>query len=227
MGARLQAAWCRFRHGRASPSRSKLSSSRYPAPSCSASPDPFAWRRWREDEMTEAKARPGANAYGYFDEEAREYVITRPDTPTPWLNYIGEGRYGGIVFNTGGGYSFDRDPRNRRVSRYRYTAVPDDEPGRYLYLRAQESGEYGSPASRPTDVNLDTYECRHGTAYTRIASTYKGIAAELTYFVPLSPIDEPAPCELWVLKVRNTGPAPRRLRSFSYVEFSLADAFND
>jgi len=173
------------------------------------------------------ETRIGANAYGYFDEAAGEYVITRPDTPTPWLNYIGEGRYGGIVSNTGGGFSFDRDPRNRRVTRYRYNAVPDDQPGRYVYLRDQDSGEYWSPTSRPTDVKLDSYDCRHGTAYTRISSTYKGIAAELKYFVPLSTVDEPVPCELWVLNVRNTGSAPRRLRSFTYAEFSFADAFND
>jgi cellobiose phosphorylase len=181
----------------------------------------------RPTEARPEAAPPGTNAYGYFDEAAREYVITRPDTPTPWLNYIGEGRYGGIVSNTGGGYSFDCDPRNRRVTRYRYNAVPDDQPGRYIYLRDQDSGEYWSPTSRPTDVKLDAYECRHGTAYTRISSAYKGIAAEVTYFVPLSTADEPAPCELWVLKVRNTGTATRRLRSFSYAEFSFADAFND
>jgi cellobiose phosphorylase len=172
-------------------------------------------------------AHSGANAYGYFDEEAREYVITRPDTPTPWLNYLGEGRYGGIVSNTGGGYSFDRDPRNRRVTRYRYNAVPGDQPGRYVYLRDQESGHYWSPTAAPVKRELDSYECRHGTAYTKIASEYQGIAAEVLYFVPLSPMDEPAPCELWVMKVRNLGPAPRRLRSFSYAEFSFADAFND
>jgi len=177
--------------------------------------------------MTEIKAHPGANAYGYFDEIAGEYVINRPDTPTPWLNYIGEGRYGGIVSNTGGGYSFDRDPRNRRVSRYRYNAIPVDQPGRYVYLRDQSSGEYWSPTARPTKVDLDSYECRHGTAYTRISGTYKGIATEMTYFVPLSPTDEPAPCELWVLKVRNTGTTTRRLRSFSYAEFSHPDAVND
>ena len=95
--------------------------------------------------MAEVKAAPGANAYGYFDEAAREYVITRPDTPTPWLNYIGEGRYGGIVSNTGGGYSFDRDPRNRRVTRYRYNAIPADQPGRYVYLRDQEIGRVLEP----------------------------------------------------------------------------------
>ena len=76
-----------------------------------------------------------SNPYGYFDEEAREYVITRPDTPTPWFNYLGEGRYGGIISNAGGGFSFDRDPKNRRVSRYRYNALPMDQPGRYVYIR--------------------------------------------------------------------------------------------
>ncbi len=177
--------------------------------------------------MTKSTAHVGANAYGYFDETAREYVISRPDTPTPWLNYIGEGRYGGIVSNTGGGYSFDRDPRNRRVTRYRYNSIPVDQPGRYVYLRDQETGEYWSPTASPVQRDLDSYECRHGTAYTRIASSYKGIAAELLYFVPPGPADEPAPCELWVLTLRNLGPETRRLRSFSYAEFSFADAFND
>jgi cellobiose phosphorylase len=177
--------------------------------------------------MTEVHTGPGSNEYGYFDEAAREYVITRPDTPTPWLNYIGEGRYGGIVSNTGGGFSFDRDPRNRRVTRYRYNSIPVDQPGRYIYLRDQETGEYWSPTSRPVKAALDSYECRHGAAYTRISGARRGIWAEVLYFVPLSADDEPAPCELWVLKVRNTGATPRRLRSFSYAEFSFADAFND
>jgi len=169
----------------------------------------------------------GANAYGYFDETAREYVIIRPDTPTPWINYIGEGRYGGIVSNTGGGFSFDRDPRNRRVTRYRYNSIPVDQPGRYIYLRDQQTGEYWSPTAAPVKRDLDAYECRHGTAYTRIASRYRGIEAEVLYFVPLSSIDEPVPCELWRLRVRNTGSTPRSLRIFSYAEFSFADAFND
>ncbi len=177
--------------------------------------------------MFDDATKVGANAYGYFDEAAREYVIIRPDTPTPWLNYIGEGRYGGIVSNTGGGYSFDRDPRNRRVTRYRYNSVPADQPGRYVYLRDQETGDYWSPTGAPVKRDLEAYECRHGTAYTRIASRYRGIAAEITYFVPLTSADEPAPCELWRLRLRNTGPTPRRLRSFSYAEFSFADAFND
>jgi len=108
------------------------------------------------------------NAYGYFDEAAREYVITRPDTPTPWLNYIGEGRYGGIVSNTGGGFSFDRDPRNRRVSRYRYNAIPVDQPGRYVYLRDQETGEFWSP--RPGPPGSNSTRMSAGTARPTLAS---------------------------------------------------------
>jgi cellobiose phosphorylase len=177
--------------------------------------------------VTEDAARIGATGYGYFDETAREYVVTRPDTPTPWLNYIGAGGYGGIVSNTGGGFSFDRDPRNRRVTRYRYNSVPVDQPGRYIYLRDQETGDYWSPTASPVKRDLEAYECRHGTAYSRIASLYRGIEAEVLYFVPPDSADEPARCELWRLRLRNTGPAPRRLRSFSYAEFSFSDAFND
>jgi cellobiose phosphorylase len=177
--------------------------------------------------VSQDRPRVGANAYGYYDEAAREYVITRPDTPTPWLNYIGEGRYGGIVSNTGGGYSFDRDPRNRRVTRYRYNAVPADQPGRYVYLRDQETGEYWSPTWQPVRRDLEKYECRHGTAYTRISARYKGVASEITYFVPPGHPDDPAPCELWVLRLRNEGKTRRQLRSFSYAEFGYADANHD
>jgi cellobiose phosphorylase len=177
--------------------------------------------------MTDTTERVGANAYGYYDEAAREYVITRPDTPTPWINYIGEGRYGGIVSNTGGGYSFDRDPRNRRVTRYRYNAVPADQPGRYVYLRDQDTGDYWSPTWQPVRRDLNAYECRHGTAYTTIRGECRGIETELRYFVPPADADDAVSCELWVLRIRNTGPAPRRLRSFSYAEFSFYDAFND
>ncbi len=160
------------------------------------------------------------NTYGYLDEETGEYVITRPDTPTPWMNYIGEGRYGGIVSNTGGGYSFDRDPKYRRVTRYRYNAIPADQPGRYVYLRDMETGDYWSPTWQPiTERTLDRYECRHGPGYTRIRSEYGGIEAEILYFVPPA-ASFPFPGEIWVLKVRNRTDRTRRLRSFSYAEFS-------
>jgi cellobiose phosphorylase len=174
------------------------------------------------------KSKALANPYGYFDADTREYVITRPDTPTPWFNYIGEGRYGGIISNTGGGFSFDRDPKNRRVSRYRYNAIPMDQPGRYVYLRDMENGKFWSPTWQPTPgVKLGSYECRHGAGYTCIASTHNGIAATLLYFVPPAPKDESCPCEVWVLNIKNTGKKPRKLRTFSYIEFSFRDALND
>ena len=175
------------------------------------------------------------NEYGYFDEKSGEYVITRPDTPTPWMNYLGQGRYGGIISNTAGGYSFDRDPKNRRVSRYRYNAIPVDQPGRYIYLRDQASGEFWSPTWQPIPGRkLAFYECRHGPGYTRIASRYKGIYAELLYFVPQTTgggdskeESEDAPCELWILKLRNSSRRARHLRSFSYIEFSMWNADAD
>jgi len=174
------------------------------------------------------KTKALSNPYGYYDAENREYVITRPDTPTPWFNFIGEGRYGGIVSNAAGGFAFDRDPKNRRVSRYRYNAIPADQPGRYVYIRDMESGKFWSPTAQPTPkVKLSAYECRHGAGYTKIASNYSGITASLLYFVPPAPADETCPCELWVMKVKNTGKTRRTLRTFSYIEFSFRDALGD
>jgi cellobiose phosphorylase len=171
---------------------------------------------------------PPTNPYGYFDKEQGEYVITRPDTPTPWINYLGKGVYGGIISNTAGGYSFDRDPRNRRVTRYRYNSIPVDQPGRYIYLRDDENGDYWSPTWQPVvERQLEDYTCRHGAGYTRISSLYQGIQAEILYFVPCNQVDEEAPCELWVLKVKNNSDRVRRLSSFSYVEFSFIDAATD
>jgi cellobiose phosphorylase len=164
----------------------------------------------------------GENPYGYYDEAAREYVITRPDTPTPWLNYLGQGGYGGIISNTAGGYSFDRDPRNRRVSRYRYNAIPADQPGRYVYLRDMDSGEHWSATWQPVRRGFDGYECRHGTGYTRITTERAGVRAEVLYFVPVT-----GDVELWVLRLRNLGDGPRTLRTFSYVEFGFPDAIVD
>ncbi len=161
-------------------------------------------------------------SYGYFDKKTGEYVITRPDTPTPWINYIGEGHFGGIISNTAGGYSFYRDPRHRRVTRYRYNSIPVDQPGRYIYLRDMETGDFWSPTWQPVKRSLDSYECRHGPSYTRIRSTYHDIESEVIYFVP--PGDG---CELWVLTLRNLGAAPRSLRAFAYAEFSLPDAVID
>jgi cellobiose phosphorylase len=175
-----------------------------------------------------------SNDYGYIDDATGEYVITRPDTPTPWMNYLGQGHYGGIISNTAGGYSFDRDPKNRRVTRYRYNAIPADQPGRYIYLRDQDDGTYWSPTWQPIPGRkLTDYECRHGPGYTRITSHYDGIHSELLYFVPLSNTDPPSQanddvaCELWVLRLRNSSKRKRQLRVFSYTEFSNWNADAD
>ena len=187
------------------------------APGADAEPEP----------VPAFEAAPAANPYGHLDTATREFVITRPDTPTPWLNYLGQGGYGGVISNTAGGFSFDRDPRNRRVTRYRYNSIPADQPGRYVYLRDQETGESWSPTWQPVRRRLDAYECRHGPGYTRICGALGGIEATILYFVPPGDQDEPCPCELWVLRVRNAGATRRRLRTFSYAEFGFVDAVSD
>ena len=105
-------------------------------------------------------------AYGRFDDERREYVITRPDTPLPWLNYLGQDDLFGLCTNTAGGYTFWRDAKLRRLTRYRYNNVPYDIGGRYLYVRDGET--VWNPGWKPTKAPLDRYECRHGLGYTRI-----------------------------------------------------------
>lgn len=165
--------------------------------------------------------------YGYFDNRTGEYVITRPDTPSPWINYIGQGGYGGIVSNTGGGYSFDRDPRNRRVTRYRYNSVPVDQPGHYVYLRDEDTREFWSPTWQPVKRELEWYECRHGPGYTRISSRYRNIEASILYFVPPNPPYGECPVELHVLRLRNRSGNVRRIRVWTYEEFSYWDAHID
>ncbi len=160
--------------------------------------------------------------YGYFDDEAREYVITRPDTPLPWINYLGSEDFFGLISNTAGGYAFYRDARLRRLTRYRYNNVATDTGGRYLYLRDRDSGDAWSPSWQPTRTDLDEYRCRHGLGYTAIASTRRGVEVETTYFVP--PGDT---AEVWHTVVTNRRGAPARLSLFSVVEFCLWDALDD
>jgi cellobiose phosphorylase len=160
--------------------------------------------------------------YGYFDDQNREYVITRPDTPLPWINYLGCQAYFGIISNTAGGYSFYRDARLRRITRYRYNNVPFDFGGRYIYLRDDESREFWSPSWQPTRHDLEGYACRHGLGYSVIGSQYKGIEARTRYFVPL---DENL--EIWQLTLTNRRAAPAALSVFSSIEFCLWDAQDD
>jgi len=160
--------------------------------------------------------------YGRFDDERREYVITRPDTPLPWINYLGSDEYFGIISNTAGGYSFYRDARLRRLTRYRYNNAPLDLGGRYLYLRDDDSGAYWSPSWQPTLGELDDYECRHGLGYTTIASRRAGIRAKIRYFVPSGET-----LEIWHARITNERPGPARLSLFGTVEFCLWDAQDD
>jgi len=160
--------------------------------------------------------------YGYFDDEHREYVITRPDTPLPWINYLGSEAYFGLISNTAGGYSFYRDARLRRITRYRYNNVPLDCGGRYIYLRDNATGEFWSPSWQPTRHELEDYTCRHGLGYTIIGSTCKKIEAQTRYFVPLG-----ESLEIWQLTVTNRRQEPANLSIFSSIEFCLWDAQDD
>ena len=155
-----------------------------------------------------------------FDDVAREYVIRRPDTPLPWLNYLGQDDLFGLCTNTAGGYTFWRDARLRRLTRYRYNDAPLDPVGRYLYVR--DGDTVWNPGWKPTKTPLDRYECRHGLGYTRIVGAKDGVEVELCFFVP--PGDD---VEVWWTTVRNTGAATKRLQLFSYAEFCLYEALNE
>ncbi|HTY45742.1 MAG TPA: glycosyl transferase [Patescibacteria group bacterium] len=162
--------------------------------------------------------------YGYFDKKNKEYVITRPDTPTPWINYLGQDEYCAMISNTAGGYSFHKDPRDRRLLRYRYNGIPVDRPGRYVYIRDNASSEYWSTSWQPVvkDLSGYQYECRHGMGYTKIASAYNDIRTETTYFVPLK-----ENLEVYLLRIDNLRASSRQLSVFSYVEFCLWQALMD
>ncbi len=162
--------------------------------------------------------------FGYFDDEHREYVITRPDTPLPWINYLGTESYFGIISNTAGGYSFYKDARLRRLTRYRYNDAPLDTNGRYIYLRDNDptNPHFWSPTWQPTRNKLDAYECRHGMGYTTIRSEFGGIAAQTRYFVPLG-----EDLEIWELILENKREVAADLSVFSAIEFCLWDAYDD
>jgi len=147
-------------------------------------------------------------------------VITRPDTPLPWLNYIGQDEFFGLCTNTAGGYTFWKDAKLRRLTRYRYNNVPMDLGGRYLYIN--DSGTVWNPGWKPTKAKLDKYECRHGLGYTQIIGAKDGVEVEMLFFVPLG-----ENLEVWKTTVKNTGKTHKDLKLFSYVEFCLFEALND
>ena len=153
--------------------------------------------------------------YGYFDEKAREYVITNPNTPAPWANYLGSPDYGAIITVNAGGYSFVKSGAAGRILRYIFNQF--DEPGRYIYLRDEETGDFWSASWKPVSKPLEKYhtECRHGTSYTEFISEYNGIRSRALYYVPMN-----ATHEVWRISVENLTERPRKISVFGYAEFT-------
>ncbi len=166
--------------------------------------------------MSAASSVP-ATPYGHFSENCREYVITRPDTPRPWFNYLFNDRFHAIISQGTGGFSYYIDPKYNRLIRYDH--ISSDQPGRYLYIRDLDSQDVWTPTWQPMRKPLDAWECRHGLGYTVISSKYQDIETEITYFVPSED-----PVELWLVKVRNTGQRQRKLRLFPFAELLAGDA---
>ncbi len=155
--------------------------------------------------------------YGIFDEKRKEYVITRPDTPKPWTNYLGSPEYGAIITNNAGGYSFYKTGGMGRFVRFRFNSIPADQPGRYIYFHDHGTKDFWSSSWQPVGKPLSKYKsvCRHGTAYTIIESQYGGIRSEVTYFVPLG-----RNFEIWKVKVTNKSKKKRSLSAFTYLEYA-------
>ncbi len=156
--------------------------------------------------------------YGYFDNQNREYVIERPDVPVSWTNYLGVRDLCTVISHNAGGYSFYQNAEHHRITRFRANGVPLDRPGRYVYLRDDDTGEYWSVSWQPVGKNLTkaSYQCRHGLSYSKFSCDYQDLHAEQTVFIP---VDDDA--ELWDVRIGNTGSRERHLSVFSYVEFSF------
>ncbi len=153
--------------------------------------------------------------FGYFDDEKREYVIDRPDTPAPWANYLGSPEYGALISNQAGGYSFAKSGANGRILRYIFNQ--SDQPGRYIYIRDHDTKDYWSASWQPVGKDLGEYqsECRHGTGYTKMTADYSGVRSQVTYYVPYR-----QSYEVWALRITNCSKVPRNLRVTGYAEFT-------
>ena len=158
--------------------------------------------------------------FGYFDDQHKEYVITTPKTPLPWINYLGNREFFSLISNTCGGYTFYRDARLLRLTRYRYNDVPCDTNGKYFYIKDGDC--IWNPGWQPTKTDLDFYECCHGLGYSRFTGKKKNLQASVLFFVPLE--DN---CELQWLHLKNDGNAPKTFSLFSYVEWCLWNADDD
>lgn len=158
--------------------------------------------------------------YGYFDDTTREYVITNPKTPWPWINYLGNKDFFSLISNTAGGYSFYKDAKFRRITRYRYNGVPMDAGGRYFYIK--DGDTIWNPGWKPTKTPLDSYECRHGMNYTIIKGVKNGIEAKALFFVPLD-----THAEITKLTLTNKSSEKKTFKLFSFMEWCLWNAATD
>ena len=158
--------------------------------------------------------------FGHFDDQHREYVITDPATPFPWINYLGNEDFFGLISNTAGGYDFYKDAKFRRITRYRYNGVPMDAGGRYFYIKDGET--VWNPGWKPCKTALDSYECRHGMNYTRITGSKNGVEASVLFFVPLHTW-----AEVQKLTLKNTSKEVKTLKLFSFTEWCLWNAATD
>ena len=158
--------------------------------------------------------------FGYFDDANREYVITTPKTPLPWINYLGCNDFFSLISNTSGGYSFYKDAKLLRLTRYRYNDVPGDVNGKYFYIK--DGDTVWNPGWQPTKTELDSYECRHGIGYSRFISSKNGVKASVLAFVPMNDT-----CEIQQLKLTNGSAETKELSVFSYVEWCLWNADDD
>ena len=165
--------------------------------------------------ITPKRQKATSMRYGYFDDKAREYVIDRPDTPAPWVNYLGSPAYGAIISNNAGGYSFERSGANGRILRYVFNQF--DQPGRYIYLRDDESGDFWSASWQPVAKDLNDYQvkCCHGMGYTRMEASYAGISSKAVYYVP-----QGKAYEVGALTVTNDSDRDRSLTLTGYAEFT-------
>ena len=158
--------------------------------------------------------------FGYFDDASMEYVITTPKTPLPWINYLGCNDFFSLISNTCGGYSFYKDAKLLRMTRYRYNNVPFDNNGKYFYIK--DGDLVWNPAWQPVKTDLDSYECRHGLGYSRFSSSKNGVESDLLVFVPMDDT-----CEIQKLVLKNTSGEKKSLKLFSYVEWCLWNAMDD
>ena len=158
--------------------------------------------------------------FGFFDDSNREYVITNPKTPYPWINYLGSQQFFSLISNTAGGYSFFKDARLRRITRYRYNNTPIDMGGRYFYINDGET--VWNTGWSPSKTDLDSYECRHGMGYTVINGKKNDISATVTFFVP-----NDFNGEVQKVVLKNEGTAKKSFKLFSFAEWCLWNASDD